>query len=156
MIQIAYKGDFLEITDSNKTSIQFLSTTGEVILDGFDINFPGEYEKSGILWEVKEYSEILFFKFLIDGKKVAIITSDSFEIKEEILKFFGDIDILVIVGSKQSVKVFENIEAKVVVPYGEGKDIFLNTVGNHADSVQVYKAGADISGDNTEFVNLEK
>jgi hypothetical protein len=32
------------------------------------------------------------------------------------------------VGTKQAVKVFENIEAKVVVPYGEGKEIFLNTV----------------------------
>jgi len=39
--------------------------------------------------------------------------------KEEITSFFGDVDILLIVGTKNSPKIVENIEARVVVPFGE-------------------------------------
>jgi len=73
-----------------------------------------EYEKSWNLLEVKEYTELLFYKFLIDGKHMCIIYSDSFELKEEIVSFFGDVDILLIIWTKDAVKIFENIEAKVV------------------------------------------
>ena len=154
MIQISQKNWQIYIEDSSKATLTFDGNAISVLLGDFDVNFPGEYEKSGILWEVKEYGKVLFYKFLVEGKHIAIVTSDSFEIKEEILKFFGDIDVLVIVGTKQAVKVFENIEAKVVIPYWEGKDIFLNTVWQHAESVKVHKVGADLSGDSTEFVNL--
>jgi hypothetical protein len=53
------------------------------------------------------------------------------------------------------VKIFENIEAKVVIPYGPWKEIFLNTLGQHSEPVKLHKVGADIDGDRTEFVNLE-
>ena len=75
---------------------------------------------------MKEYTDILFYKFLIDGKHLCIVPSDSFELREEIIGFFGDVDVLIIKGSKDSFKIFENIEAKAVVPYGDMKDIFLN------------------------------
>jgi hypothetical protein len=68
-----------------------------------------------------------------------VVPSDSFELKEEILSFFGDVDILLITGTKDAAKVFENIEAKLVIPYGEGKDIFLNTLGQHTQEVDSYK-----------------
>jgi len=106
----------------------------------FDVTYQGEYEKSGNLLEVKEYTDLLFYKFLIDGKHMCIIYSDSFELKE---------------GTKDAVKIFENIEAKVVIPYGEGKDIFLNTLGQHSEAVKTHKVWADLDGDRTEFVNLE-
>jgi hypothetical protein len=35
---------------------------------------------------------------------------------------------LIIIGSKEACKLFESIEAKIVLPYGESKDIFLNTL----------------------------
>jgi hypothetical protein len=86
---------------------------------------------------------------------MCIIYSDSFELKEEIVSFFWDVDILIIIWTKDAVKIFENIEAKVVVPYGAGKDIFLNTVGQHPEAVKTFKVMADLDGDRTEFVNLE-
>jgi len=49
------------------------------------------------------------------------------------------VDVLIIKGSKDSFKIFENIEAKVVIPYGDAKDIFLNTAGQHPESVNVFK-----------------
>lgn len=154
MIHISQQKGVISLKNADAKMIYFDTTTKEVRLEDFDVTHAGEYEKSGNLLEVKEYEGKLFFKFLIDGKHCAIITEDTFEIKEEILSFFGDIDVLIIIGTKAAVKVFENIEAKLVIPYGEGKDIFLSTVGKHPEEVSVCKVGADLNGDITEFINL--
>ena len=106
MIEITKKSSKIVIQDSSKKEIIFDAMSWEVQLDGYDVNHPGEYEKSSILLEVKEYSEVLFYNFLIDGKHLVIVTSDRFELKEEILSFFGDVDILVIIWSKEAAKVF--------------------------------------------------
>lgn len=156
MIEISYKDSaVISIKNSDKKEIFFHFEDRKVFLEDFDVTHPGEYEKSGNLLEVKNYTDILFYKFLVDGKHLCIVTSDSFELKEEIVSFFGDVDVLIIVGTKDAVKIFENIEAKVVVPYGEGKDVFLNTLGQHSEAVTAFKVGADLDGDRTEFVNLE-
>lgn len=155
MIEISYKkGNILCVKNADKKEITFDTELRTVMMDDFNVTYQGEYEKSGNLLEVKEYTDLLFYKFLVDGKHMCIIYSDSFELKEEIVKFFGDVDILIIIWTKDAVKIFENIEAKIVVPYGEGKDIFLNTVGQHPEAVKAFKVGADIDGDRTEFVNL--
>ncbi len=154
MIQIAYKNNALILENADKKQVTFDTTTLDVQIDGTSVSHPGEYEKSEILVEVKEYSEALFYNFLIGGKHVLIVPKDSFELKEEILSFFGDVDILLITGTKEAAKVFESIEAKLVVPYGEGKDVFLNTLGQHSEEVDSYKAKSDLPIDATEFVNL--
>lgn len=156
MIEISYKNaKTLCIKNADKKEVNFAFEDKKVFLEDFDVTHPGEYEKSGNLLEVKKYTDLLFYKFLIDTKHVCIVTSDSFDLKEEIVSFFWDVDILIIIGTKDAVKIFENIEAKVVVPYGEGKDIFLNNLGQHTESVKSHKIGADLDGDRTEFVNLE-
>jgi len=155
MIEITKKSSKIVIQDSSKKEIIFDAMSWEVQLDGYDVNHPGEYEKSSILLEVKEYSEVLFYNFLIDGKHLVIVTSDRFELKEEILSFFGDVDILVIIWSKEAAKVFENIEAKLVVPYGEWKELFLTTLGQYTQEVESYKVKAEFALDATEFVNLK-
>lgn len=156
MIEISYKkNNLLCVKNADKKEIAFDTELRTVMMDGFNVTYQWEYEKSGNLLEVKEYTDLLFYKFLIDGKHMCIIYSDSFELKEEIVKFFWDVDILIIIGTKDAVKIFENIEAKLVIPYGEGKDVFLNTVGQHSEAVKIYKVWADLDGDRTEFVNLE-
>lgn len=156
MIELSYNNAHtICIKNADKKEITLDFDAGKVFMDRYDVSHPGEYEKSGNLLEVKEYADLLFYKFLIEGKHLCIITSDSFDLKEDILWFFGDVDILIIKGSKESFKIFENIEAKLVVPYGESKNIFLNTAGQHSEAVSVYKVKTDLSGDTTEFVNLE-
>ena len=154
MLDIKYKNSDLIIADWEKKEISFNIVSKKVILDWFDISYSWEYEKSGILVEVKEYQEELYYNFLIDKKRLVIITKDNFELKEEILSFFGDVDVLVIVGTKESAKVFESIEAKMVIPYGESKDMFLHTLGQNVEEVKSYKVKWDFSLDSTEFVNL--
>jgi len=154
MLDIFYRGDSLLITDSNKKSIDFDYKSNKVLLDWYDVTFPWEYEKSWILLEVKEYNNSLFYNFLIDQKHLVIITEDNFEIKESILEFLWDVDVLIIKWSKEAIKIFENIEAKIVIPYSESKDLFLNSLWQQIEEILIYKQKWELPIDNTEFVNL--
>lgn len=147
---------FLKILTDSKNIIDFEYCSWNVKIDNLDVNFPWEYEKSSILLEVKEYDKRLFYSFTIDWINVVIISDDSFELKEEILSFFGDIDVLIILWTKQSAKIFENIEARIVIPYWSTKEIFLNTLWQNVMEVKSYKLKWELPDDNTEFVNLEE
>lgn len=154
MIEFSYKNNDLVISNKDKKTITFSPETKQVLLDGYNVTKPGEFEKSGMLLEVKEYHSNLYYSFSVDGNHLVIITEDNFELKEEILEFFWDVDVLIIVGTKEAVKKFENIEAKLVIPYGEGKDIFLNTLGQSIEEGGNFKLKHELHGDTTEFVNL--
>jgi len=154
MLELKYNQSELLITDWDKNTVSFNIETNKTLLDGFDITHSWEYEKSGILVTVKKYGDNLYYNFLIDKKRLVIISNDSFDLKEEILSFFGDVDVLIIVWTKEAAKIFDNIEAKLVVPYGEGKDLFLNTLGQKIEEENKFKIKGDFSLDSTEFVNL--
>ncbi|RAL55878.1 hypothetical protein BLD25_03515 [Candidatus Gracilibacteria bacterium GN02-872] len=154
-MEIRKKKNILEIESDSKGIIYFDEETKEVKIGDLIVSYPGEYEKSGILLEVKEYSGELFYSFAVDSKHIFFVLTDNFELKEEIVSFFGDVDVLIIVGTKKSVNIFENIEARVVVPYGETKSIFLQTLGQNREEVSSFKLKGEYSPDNTEFVNLE-
>ena len=154
MIEITKKSEIISVSSSSKSNIILDTNTLEVKIDDLGVNFPGEYEKSWILLEVKEYSDNLFYSFTIESNHLVIINSDNFELKEEILSFFWDVDILIIIWTKQSAKIFESIEARLVVPFGESKDTFLNTLWQHIEETTSYKLKWDFSLEDTEFVNL--
>lgn len=154
MVDIFNKSDDLIIQNSDKKEIRFNRINNSVLLDNFDVTFPWEYEKSGILLEVIEYNNILFYNFLIEWKHLVIISNDDFEMKEEILSFFWDVDILIIIWSKKSAEIFENIEARIVIPYWELKSIFLTTLWQHPEEIDSYRIKSELPSDLTEFVNL--
>ena len=146
----------IKIISNSKNEINFNTATSEVYIDDLNVNHPWEFEKAWILLEVKEYNNILFYSFSFDWKHLVIISNDSFEIKEEILSFFWDVDVLIITWSKQSAKIFENIEARLVVPYWEWKHTFLSTLWQHPEPVPNYKVKWELSDSSNEFVNLEE
>ena len=154
-MEIRKKKNILEIESDYKLIIYFDEETKEVKIWDLIVSYPWEYEKSGILLEVKEYSWELFYSFAVDSKHIFFVLTDNFELKEEIVSFFWDVDVLIIVWTKKSVNIFENIEARVVIPYGEGKDLFLQSLGQNISPVSNYKLKSDLSLENTEFVNLE-
>lgn len=153
-MEIRNKNNVLELESNSKSVIYFDKEKKELKIDDLFVSYPWEYEKSWILLEVKEYSWNLFYSFSVDSKHILFVLSDDFELKEEILSFFGDVDILVIVWTKKAVKIFENIEARVVVPYWEWKDIFLQTLWQNIEEISNFKLKWDFSLENTEFVNL--
>ena len=154
MIEISNKSGVISVETSTKSKITLDTNTLEVKIDDLNVVHAGEFEKSGILLEVKAYADKLFYSFTVDSKHLVIINDDNFELKEEILTFFWDVDILIIKWSKESAKIFESIEARVVVPYGDWKSTFLTTLWQHIEEVKSYKVKWELPIDNTEFVNL--
>lgn len=155
MLEIFNKWWVVTVETTSKNTITLDTNSLEVKIDDLNVVYPGEFEKSGILLVVKEYSDKLFYSFTVDNKHLVIITDDSFELKEKILSFFWDVDILIITWSKESAKIFESIEARLVVPYGDGRSSFLTTLWQHIEEVDKFKVKWDFSLDSTEFVNLK-
>lgn len=154
-MEFFYKNNCLITQNSSKKEIVFNLETKEVTIDDFPVSNQWEYEKSWILVEVKTYENNYFYSISLDWYHVFIITTDNFELSEEILSFFGDIDVLLLPWSKNSIKIYENIEAKIVIPYGEGKDVFFTAISQHKEEVENFKVKWEIMWDVTEFVNLK-
>lgn len=154
MIDITKKDFFINIKDSNNKTVKIDTSKNEVLIDDYNLDYPWEYEKSLILREVKQYNNDLFYLLIIEWIKTIIIFAENFEIKEEILSFFWDVDLLIIKSSKSTIPIVENIEAKIIIPFGEQKDIVLNHSW-HKEEVSIFKIkNKETIWDNTEFINL--
>jgi hypothetical protein len=105
---------------------------------------------------VKEYAWMLFYSFTIDTKHLVIITDHNFELKEDILSFFWDVDVLIIPWTKESVKIYESIEARVVIPYWPWKQAFLISLWQNIEEINNYKTKSELWEDTSEFVNLSE
>jgi len=128
MIEVTRKDNCLNIKDWNSIITKIDFENNQVIIDWYLLDFPWEYEKSLILAEIKSYQDKLFYILNIDFLKFLIIFDDNFDIKEEIVSFFWDVDFLFINTSKNSQVITESIESKVVIPFWEFKDIYLNSI----------------------------
>lgn len=139
---------------SDKKEIIFSDDT--LTLDGMTINFPGEYEKSGFLLSVMEEGGKLLFSIRVEDHDIAYMSTDTLEITEPIADFFSNTDILILPGTKNAAKIYENLDGRIVIPFGSEKNIFLSTLGqNNVEQVSRYKTKEiDFEGDNTVFVNL--
>lgn len=144
----------LKITTDEKVQIVFNKCS--INLDWMTIDFPGEYEKSGILVTVKEYSDCNIFDLKIEWKNVAFVDVEKIEKPNEVLDFFWDIDILLILGNKENAKLTEEIDAKMIVPYWDAKDIFLNSLGQNIEAQAKYKfKETDFSWETSNYLNIE-
>lgn len=155
-MEIRNNKNFLEIELNSKNTIYFNTTSKEVKIDDFSVSYPWEYEKSGILLEVKEYSWELFYSFSAEWNHILFVLADDFELKEEILSFFWDVDILFIYWTKKSAKIFENIEARVVIPFWPEKSLFLQTLWQNPEEVNSFKTKWEFSAETSEFVNFSE
>ena len=139
--------------NSDKVEI-FFSEKG-LSIAGYGIDFPGEYERSGVLVEVLEFQGALAFHLKSEGVTMAWLDHEKFEASKDLVDFLGDVDVLVVRGSKESAKAAEGIDARVVVPYGPGAQPFLAALGQNLEAAAKYKLKeADLSADVTKYVSL--
>ena len=155
-MKIYYKNNDLIIENSDKVNVIYnFKDSSHINIDDFVINAQWEYEKSWVLVEVKLYKWLLFYKVTTDTYKIVIITDFKITLDEEILWFFGDIDILLLPWMKESAKLYDDLEAKIVIPFGEWKDVFFNAISQNIAEVDNYKISWVLNQDSTEFVNLK-
>lgn len=142
------------VITSDKKEIVF-SGPDSITLDGMSIDFFGEYEKSGFLATFHEVEGKPLFALRVEGKNIAFVPTDTLEITEKVVDFLGNIDILILPGDKNATKIFENLEARMVVPYGEETPLFLSSLGQNIEAVEKYKTKeVDFEGEATVFVRV--
>ncbi len=142
------------VITSDKKEILFQSPTS-IVLDGMTIDFFGEYEKSGFLATFHEVEGKNLFTLRVEGKNIAYVPTDTLEITEKVVDFLGNIDILILPGDKNATKIFENVEARVVVPYGEETPVFLSSLGQNIEITDKYKTKeSDFEAESTVFVRV--
>ncbi len=154
MLEIFNENTLLKVKNSDNKVIVVDTVNKKVSIDDFGIDYPGEYEKSWILSEVFEYEQKLFYAIHNEQKLIMVIFDEVNEIKEELLEFFGDVDVLLVAWTKNMQKLIENIETRVVIPFGEGKDVLLNTLWQHKEEISSFKLKQEMWEENTEYVNL--
>ncbi len=142
------------VITTDKKLVQFQQEN--LIIDGLVIDTPGEYEKSGVLVHSVLVNGVLVHELQVERKIVGYIPTSITDTSEELMAFFGDLDLLLIGGTKEDIKIFETMEARLVVPYGESRDQFLMAVGQSAlESVEKFKSKeSDFEGETTVFVRL--
>jgi len=126
-----------------------------VKVDGYDISFPGEYEKSGMIAEVREYGDSMVYRFTVGGRTLFHLPESTESLTSDMTQFAGDVDILMVPGKKELQKVVESIDARVVIPYGSSKSALLGAFGQSIETEEkrVLKA-ADFDDEHTLFVDL--
>lgn len=115
------------VINSDKKLVTF--DASNVLIDGLLIEMPGEYEKSGILAHTIQVGDSLLTELQVERKSIGYIPASITDATEDLVGFFGDLDLLLIAGSKDDVKIFESIESRAVLPYSEMKDSFLTALG---------------------------
>ena len=80
-MELRSKKNLLEVESNSKNIISLDKETNEVKIDDLVVSYPWEYEKSGILLEVKEYEKNLFYSFSVDSKHILFVLVDNFELK---------------------------------------------------------------------------
>lgn len=142
------------VITSDKKEIVFATPTS-IVLDGMIIDFFGEYEKSGFLANFQEIEGKPLFSLRVEGKNIAYIPTDTLEITEKVVDFLGNIDILILPGDKNATKIFENLEARMVVPYGEETPVFLSSLGQNIEMADKFKTKeSDFESESAVFVRV--
>lgn len=124
-----------------KVGVVFNNTS--MTIDGFVIDFPGEYEKSNILVEAEEFWDEYMFMCVIWGRKVTYVPASIESMTTDMITRIGDVDVLVVHGTKELKGAIEKIEPNVLVPYGTSRSLLLWAFGNVDEPVQkrVLKVG---------------
>lgn len=128
----------------------------KVSIDEMVIDCAGEYEKSGILLYVNKWDNQWMYYFRIEGYWIGYIPDFLTEIDSEKLKFFGQLDILIMPTAKASHKLIEQIDPKMLITYGEKASEVPALFGENYEPVEKYKLKAgDISVEKTACIVLD-
>lgn len=141
----------LALRTADKVSAQ-LTPTG-VTIDSLTIDFPGEYEKSGIAVKAVAVTEGIVYRLIIDGKRSAYLDLTSLASKDEIFTAVGDVDLLLVRAHSDLLSLVDEIAPSVVVAFGDALPAQLSAVYESMEKY-VTKEG-DFSQEITKKVYLQ-
>jgi hypothetical protein len=150
-MDLSLKNSTITITSDKK---EILLTPSTVILDGLDIELPGEYEKSGCLMYAWDKNDEKLYHFRTEGYWIAYIPSLLSDISPDALDFLGTIDLLIMPGAKSMQAVLEKVEPRLLVTYGESAHEIATPLGAPEATAKYRLKEADLSSDKTGCVIL--
>ncbi len=150
-MDLSLKNSTITITSDKK---EILLTPTTVILDGLDIELPGEYEKSGCLMYAWDKNDEKLYHFRTEGYWIAYIPSLLSDISPDALDFLGTIDLLIMPGAKSMQAVLEKVEPRLLVTYGEAAHEIATPLGAPEATAKYRLKEADLSSDKTGCVIL--
>lgn len=142
------------IIDSEKKEI--ILSPENVMIDGLNIDLPGEYEKSGCLMYAFDRNDERLYHFRTEGYWIAYVPSLLSDVTPEALDFLGSVDVLVMPGAKSMQQVVEKIEPRLLVTYGDTAQEIAHSLGvAETTPLAKYKMkDADLSSEKTGCVIL--
>lgn len=150
-MDFSLKNSQVTITSDKK---EILLTPDTVILDGLDIELPGEYEKSGCLMYAWHKNDEKLYHFRTEWTWIAYIPSLLTDISPEALDFLGSVDVLVMPGAKSMQNVLEKVEPRMLVTYGDTAHEIATPLGASEIVVKYKLKEADMSSEKTGCVLL--
>lgn len=123
------------------------------VVDGYVMDFPGEYERKGVFVEVRESDSHLLYVLTIEGKTVIYLPADTTAESLEALRDLNDKDMVIFPANESLWKVIETWEATIIAPYGPKAGEFLTKLGQTVEVATSIKA-SDFESEATRFVTL--
>lgn len=119
-MQIRYLGkEKFEIrSKDNKIDLGY-----KILINGFELSGPGEYEKNGIFVEGIADNGNTIYSIRVEDINVCYLGNISHDLREDEAKEIGDVDILFVpqgengsLPTKKSVALISKIDPKIVIP----------------------------------------
>ena len=154
-MEISPRSDALLITSEKR---EILLESDAVSVDGMRFDFTGEYERAGVGVEVRMVAGVFVATLHIERKNIAYIAAEIAEVPEDIVEFFGNIDILLLPSGRHITKLYEILEARIVIPFGESAHEALTALGQaNAEPMPRYRSKeSDFDADTTRFIYLSE
>lgn len=120
-MEISYKDSQFKI--KGKTGILYSKTNGVLIesLDGSsskELKGAGEYEVSGISVVAVNTEEATVFVYEIDSLRICNLDGLTKKLADNKLSQIGDIDILLVPVTDQSIEMTQQLESYYIIPFG--------------------------------------
>lgn len=148
-MELIFDNDGLHIFSEKK---EILLTNSICRVDGMPLEIAWEYEKWGFLCYAYESSAWLVYRFQIEGKIGAYITSASIDSPPELMDFLGDIDILFVTWGLDLKSSIEKIEPRMIIALWEQSASLASALGASLPVDKYKLKESDFSPENTPCV----
>ena len=126
-----------------------------VIIDGYTMDFPGEYERRGVFVEIRESGASLLYILTVESKTVIYLPIGTTAESLEALRDVNNKDMVIFPASETLWKTVETWEASVVLAFGEKTVEFLTKLGQTIEpSATASVKVTDFESEVTRFIAL--
>lgn len=151
-MNLNFKNDHIEIHSGDAN---FILNDTSVVIDGYVMDFPGEFERRGVFVEIRESGSNLLYIITLEGKTLIYLPEGTSAESLEALRDLNNKDMVIFPASESLWKTVETWEASVVAPFGPKAGEFLSKLGQtveKSDSATI--KATDFESEVTRFVAL--